>query len=70
MVPRALRWADEFLRRWRAGRRVPIRNREPALDEIDTVLTGHYGFTEQELDFNPNYEITCRLDRDTEGWEA
>jgi len=36
------------------------------LDEIDTVLAGHYGFTEAELDFILNYDIKYRLGRDTE----
>jgi hypothetical protein len=40
-----------------------------AVDEIDTVLAGHYGFTEEELNFIPNYDIKYRLGRDTEGQE-
>ena len=39
---------------------------KPILDEIDTVLTGHYGFTAKELDFILNYDIKYRLGRDTE----
>jgi hypothetical protein len=33
------------------------------LDEIDTVLAGHYGFTPEELDFVLNYDIKYRLGR-------
>lgn len=40
---------------------------KPILDEIDTVLAGHYGFTDGELDFILNYDIKYRLGRDTEG---
>ena len=36
------------------------------LDEIDTVLTGHYGFTAEELDFILNYDTKYRLGRSTE----
>ena len=36
------------------------------LDEIDTVLARHYGFTEEELDFILNYDIKYRLGRSTE----
>ena len=39
------------------------------LDEIDTGLAGHYGFTEEELDFILNYDIKYRLGRDTENEE-
>ena len=42
---------------------------KPILDEIDTVLARHYGFTEEELDFILNYDIKYRLGRDTEGEE-
>ena len=37
------------------------------LDEIDAVLAGHYGFTEEELDFIVNYDIKYRLGRDAGG---
>jgi hypothetical protein len=33
------------------------------LDEIDTVLAKHYGFTAEELDFVLNYDIKYRLGR-------
>jgi len=39
------------------------------LDEIDTVLAGHYGFTAEELDFIINYDIKYRMGRETEGEE-
>jgi hypothetical protein len=42
---------------------------KPILDEIDTVLAEHYGFTPEELDFIINYDIKYRLGRDTEGEE-
>ena len=43
-----------------------IQKSKPILDEIDTVLAGHYGFTAEELDFILNYDIKYRLGRDTE----
>ena len=36
------------------------------LDEIDTLLAKHYGFTAEELDFILNYDIKYRLGRDAE----
>jgi hypothetical protein len=39
---------------------------KPILDEIDSVLARHYGFTDEELDFIINYDIKYRLGRDTE----
>jgi hypothetical protein len=42
---------------------------KPIIDEIDTVLAGHYGFTAEELDFIINYDIKYRLGRDTESEE-
>ena len=36
------------------------------LDEIDTMLAGHYGFTAEELDFILNYDIKYRLGRDAD----
>jgi hypothetical protein len=39
---------------------------KPILDEIDTVLAGHYGFTAEELDFILNYDIKYRLGRSPE----
>jgi hypothetical protein len=46
-----------------------VRNSKPILDEIDTVLAGHYGFTAEELDFILNYDIKYRLGRSTESEE-
>jgi hypothetical protein len=46
-----------------------IQKSKPIIDEIDTVLAGHYGFTPDELDFILNYDIKYRLGRDTEGEE-
>ena len=31
------------------------------LDEIDSVLAQHYGFTDEELDFIINYDIKYRM---------
>ena len=31
------------------------------VDEIDRVLAGHYGFTDEELDFIVNYDIKYRM---------
>ena len=39
------------------------------IDEIDTLLARHYGFTEEELDFIINYDIKYRLGRDAESEE-
>ena len=36
---------------------------KPILDEIDTMLAAHYGFTAEELDFILNYDIKYRLGR-------
>jgi len=42
---------------------------KPILDEIDTVLAGHYRFTAEELDFILNYDIKYRLGREAEADE-
>ena len=34
---------------------------KPIIDEIDTVLAKHYGFTEEELDYIINYDIKYRM---------
>lgn len=34
---------------------------KPIIDEIDTLLAEHYGFTEEELDFIINYDIKYRM---------
>ena len=36
------------------------------LDEIDTVLAEHYGFTDEELDFIINYDIKYRMGKEIE----
>jgi hypothetical protein len=35
------------------------------IDEIDTVLAQHYGFTPEELDFIINYDIKYRMGQDS-----
>jgi hypothetical protein len=42
------------------------RDSKPIIDEIDTVLARHYGFTEEELDFIINYDIKYRMGRNAE----
>jgi hypothetical protein len=37
---------------------------KPIIDQIDTVLAGHYGFTAEELDFILSYDIKYRLGRE------
>jgi hypothetical protein len=37
------------------------------IDEIDTVLAKHYGFTDEELDFILNYDIKYRMGKELEG---
>lgn len=39
---------------------------KPIIDEIDTVLSEHYGFTEEELDFIINYDIKYRMGKELE----
>jgi hypothetical protein len=34
-------------------------------DEMNHVLTKHYGFTDEELDFIINYDIKYRMGRDS-----
>jgi len=41
-------------------------NRKLQIDEIDTVLAQHYGFTEEELDFIINYDIKYRMGKELE----
>lgn len=43
-----------------------IQKSKSIIDEIDTVLARHYGFTAEELDFIINYDIKYRLGRGTE----
>ncbi len=37
---------------------------KPIIDQIDTVLARHYGFTEEELDFIINYDIKYRMGKE------
>ncbi len=37
---------------------------KPIIDQIDTVLAQHYGFTEDELDFIINYDIKYRMGKE------
>lgn len=39
------------------------------IDEIDTVLAKHYGFTDEELDFIINYDIKYLMGKELEGDE-
>jgi len=39
---------------------------KPIIDEIDTVLAEHYGFTQEELDFIINYDIKYRMGKELE----
>jgi len=39
------------------------------IDEIDTVLAEHYGFTAEELDFIINYDIKYRMGKELENGE-
>jgi len=34
---------------------------KPIIDQIDTLLAEHYGFTPEELDFIINYDIKYRM---------
>jgi hypothetical protein len=34
------------------------------MDEIDRVLSGHYGLTEEELDYIVHYDAKYRMGRD------
>ncbi len=43
---------------------------KPILDEIDSTLAKHYGFTDEELDFIINYDIKYRMGQGTEGDES
>jgi len=46
-----------------------IKKSKPIIDEIDTVLAEHYGFTEEELDFIINYDIKYRMGKELENGE-
>ncbi|MFW6275497.1 MAG: SAM-dependent methyltransferase, partial [bacterium] len=38
-----------------------LKKSKPIIDQIDTVLAQHYGFTGEELDFIINYDIKYRM---------
>lgn len=44
-----------------------VRQSKSIIDEIDTVLAKHYGFTDEELDFIINYDIKYRMGKELEG---
>ena len=41
---------------------------KPIIDQIDTILAQHYGFTEEELDFIINYDIKYRMGKELEAY--
>ena len=45
-----------------------LKKSKPIIDQIDTVLAQHYGFTEEELDFITNYDIKYRMGRELEAY--
>ena len=45
------------------------RHSKSIIDEIDTILAEHYGFTEEELDFIINYDIKYRMGKELENGE-
>ena len=44
-----------------------IRASKSIIDEIDQVLAGYYGFTNEELDFIINYDIKYRMGQEGRG---
>lgn len=46
-----------------------IRKSKFIIDQIDTILAQHYGFTEEELDFIINYDIKYRMGKSLFGEE-
>jgi len=46
-----------------------IRKSKEIIDEIDTVLADHYGFTAEELDFIINYDIKYRMGKELDNGE-
>ena len=40
---------------------------KPLIDQIDSLLAVHYGFTHAELDFIINYDIKYRMSKELEG---
>jgi hypothetical protein len=41
-----------------------IKKSKSIIDEIDTILAKHYGFTDEELDFIINYDIKYRMGKE------
>ncbi|MDD4150148.1 MAG: SAM-dependent methyltransferase [Bacteroidales bacterium] len=41
---------------------------KPIIDQIDTLIAQHYGFTESELDFIINYDIKYRMGKSLEAY--
>ena len=42
---------------------------KPIIDDIDTILADHYGFTSEELDFIINYDIKYRMGKELDNGE-
>jgi len=47
-----------------------MKKSKPIIDQIDTVLAQHYGFTEEELDFIINYDIKYRMGKELNNGEG
>jgi hypothetical protein len=45
-----------------------ISRSKPIIDQIDTILAQHYGFTEEELDFIINYDIKYRMGKELDAY--
>ncbi|MDI6753320.1 MAG: Eco57I restriction-modification methylase domain-containing protein [Thermodesulfobacteriota bacterium] len=49
---------------------IKVQKFKPVIDEIDSILARHYGFTDEELDFIINYDIKYRMGQEgSEGSE-
>jgi len=46
-----------------------INKSKPIIDQIDTILAQHYGFTHEELDFIINYDIKYRMGKELNSGE-
>ncbi len=40
---------------------------KPICDDIDSILSKHYSFSHEELDFIINYDIKYRMGKELEG---
>ena len=47
-----------------------INKSKPIIDQIDTILSQHYDFTQEELDFIINYDIKYRMGKELESGEG